>query len=70
MSRLLPDLKQQIIRDNTQVFLTPDSFAEKMELEYQGKSWSCWAQYEEEGTHLTLRTSLEFKHSFEPFETR
>ena len=27
-------------------------------------------QYEEEGTHLTLRTSLEFKHSFEPFETR
>ena len=65
MSRLLPDLKQQIIRDNTQVFLTPDRFAEKMELEYQGKSWSCWAQYEEEGTAVRDKNNNQRKNDHE-----
>lgn len=61
----LPDLKQQIIRDNTQVFLAPPSFAEKMELEYQGKTWSVWAQYEEEGTAVRDKNNNQRKNDHE-----
>ena len=50
MSRLLPDLKQQILRDNTAAFTAPGGFSEKMEIVYQEKSRRIWAQMEEEGT--------------------
>ena len=63
--RLLPDLKQQIIRDNTQVFLTPSSFAEKMELEYQGTTYSVWAQMEEEGTAVRDKNNNQRKNDHE-----
>lgn len=63
--RSIPDLKQQIIRDNTAVFLTPDSFAEKMELEYQDKTWNVWAQMEEEGTSVRDKNNNQRKNDHE-----
>ena len=62
---LLPDLKQQIIRDNAGVFLTPGSFAEKMELEYQGMTWTVWAQFEEEGTAVRDKNNNQRKNDHE-----
>ena len=46
----LPNFKHQLLRDVATVFHNPQDFAEKMTLEYQGKSFEIWAVMEEEGT--------------------
>lgn len=65
MSRLLPDLKQQILRDNTAAFTAPGGFSEKMEIVYQEKSRRVWAQMEEEGTAVRDKNNNQRKNDNE-----
>ena len=62
---VLPDLKQQILRDNTAVFTTPGGFSEKMEIVYQEKSCRVWAQMEEEGTAVRDKNNNQRKNDNE-----
>ncbi len=61
----LPDLKRQILRDNALVFHNPKGFAEKMEVEYQGKTYHLWAQMEEEGTAVRDKNNNQRKNDHE-----
>lgn len=61
----LPDLKSQILRDNSAVFMDPQGFAEKMELVYQNRTFMVWAQMEEEGTAVRDKTNNQRKNDHE-----
>lgn len=61
----LPSLKGMMLRDNRSVFLNPAGFSEKMELEYQGKTYQVWAQMEEEGTAVRDKNNNQRKNDNE-----
>lgn len=61
----LPDLKQQILRDNSGVFVVPGGFAEKMEIVYQEKRYLVWAQVDEEGTAVRDKNNNQRKNDHE-----
>ena len=48
----LPDLKNMIVRDSVRVFHNPKYLSEKMKLTYQGRTYSVWATFQEEGTAI------------------
>jgi len=61
----LPDLKNQIIRDSGLVFHNPRYLSEKMRLTYQGKTYSVWASFEEEGTSVRDKNNNQRKNDNE-----
>lgn len=61
----LPDLKNQILRDSGLVYHNPRYFSEKMELEYQGATYTVWAQFEEEGTAIRDKNNNQRKNDHE-----
>lgn len=65
MSVQLPDFKQQLLRDVTAVFHNPRDFAEKMALEYQGKTFEIWAVMDEEGTAVRDKNNNQRKNDHE-----
>ena len=61
----LPDLKELLLKDAQNVFHDPKGFAEKMRLEYQGKSFDIWAVMEEEGTAVRDKNNNQRKNDNE-----
>lgn len=61
----LPSLKGMLLKDNDMVFLNPKGFSEKMELEYQGKTYQVWVLIEEEGTAVRDKNNYQRKNDHE-----
>ena len=58
-------LKHQILRDNHLVFHNPKDFAEKLRLEYQGRTLEVWGVMEEEGTAVRDKNNNQRKNDRE-----